>query len=100
MWVLIYELLTQAIIILGELRTQAIKNKGHVILKGRTFCAPLKDGDWGFIEECCDCGLMHRVFLKGNNQYGQPLRPKDYEYKLRKLAAKPAEHKDVSEWRD
>lgn len=80
----IYEILTLTIMILSWLREKACFP--NLILKHRTFLTPRKyiEG-FGSLEECCDCGLTHKMFLREEGIFLQPLRPKDYSYKIRML---------------
>jgi len=81
---IIYEILTLLIMILGRLREKICFPT--FIFKHRTFLIP---EEWiqgfGYIDTCCDCGLSHRVFLRKKGLFSHPLRPKGYSYTLRTL---------------
>ena len=98
MRVLVYKLLTQAIIILGHLRKRLIAREWQERPAGRVFDVFHLDA-----MECCDCGLVHEAeyFEERDSCNHQPLyeglqivghmwprRPKGYDYSWRKGAAK------------
>jgi len=95
---LLYEICTQSIILLGKIREwAAYPNR---ILKQRTFLTPRKllEKGYGTLETCCDCGLTHRCFLREKGLFWQPERPEGYSYKLRVIASPPSEFKEEPKW--
>lgn len=91
---LLYEVLTQAIVLLGRIRERLVPAERQYVVKARTF-------DLYAIEEsvCCDCGLAHLVehFRPGEScehdpgavGHVWPMRPDGYRYRLRAGAAAP-----------
>lgn len=90
----LYKALTQAIILLGELRKDVEKKMQIVVLKSRTFVM----GVSGTVE-CCDCCLTHLEWIpkSGTALLAQPLRPSGYDYGARFGAGKPSPFKHESE---
>jgi len=92
----LYEILTLTIMILGWMRDKICFP--NLILKNRTFLTPRKIiAYWGSLEQCCDCGLTHRAYLREKGLFWQPFRPKGYSYRLRAFR-KPSEFKTEEEW--
>lgn len=100
----IYELLTQAIIIFGELRRRVAWSMPERRVPGRVFDV-YEDERW----ECCDCGLVHDQVIVGREFEGTcehermrappsfhrvghsyPIRPVAYRYRLRLGAGVPS----------
>lgn len=88
----IYKLLTQTIIILGELREKL--GLEMIVRQDRTF----KDPPHMFSMVCCDCSLTHRLYRKEGVQYMQPIRPEEYDYSWRRFTGEPAVFKHKDEW--
>lgn len=97
MRLLAYELLTQAIILLGRARTRVAPDVVRV--SSRVFDHYSIEGS-----ECCDCGLIHDIehFMAGQTcdheqddpllrpvGHMWPLRPVGYRYRLRVGAGAP-----------
>lgn len=86
---LFYEILTWLIIKLSDARFLYLKKyfwkTGFVLRKDREL--RLKDHKLrinGLEFRCCDCGLVHFLFIDDNDSlHFIPLRPKDYKYRLR-----------------
>jgi len=76
----LYKLLTQAIIILGRLRSSL--DLDLTVRVDRTF----QDLPSLFSIVCCDCELTHRVSHREDVRYQQPIRPEGYDYSWRRLA--------------
>ena len=74
-----YRLLTQFIIVLGELRDSF--GLDVEVRRDRTF----RDPPHLFSTVCCDCGLTHRLFRREDTRYQQPVRPIGYDYSMRML---------------
>jgi len=91
---LLYKLLTQAIIILGRLRSKL--DLDLIVRVDRTF----KDPPHLFSNVCCDCELTHRFTYSEGVRYQQPIRPKGYDYSWRKFAGKSSLFKSEDEWGD
>ena len=91
----LYKLLTQAIIILGRLRS-----KLHIdmtVRVDRTF----RDPPHMFSIECCDCDLTHRVSYREGVRYQQPIRPTGYDYGWRRLSEPSPDSEEIKhqdEW--
>ena len=89
---LIYELLTYCIILLGKLRHWYLKKfywkTGFYVRYDRDKINIIKDHNLrraGFLLECCDCGLVHSMFLDEKDRlHCIPQRPKEYKYLLRR----------------
>lgn len=81
---LIYELLTFLIIVLGKWRKMNVwYDKGH---SGKCEARKRNNASYNasYVDECCDCGLEHInsiVSLKRVDWVAR--RPKGYKYKLR-----------------
>jgi len=88
----LYKVLTQSIIILGELRDML--NLDVIVRKDRTF----KDPPHLFSNICCDCGLTHWFVYEEGNRFQQPHRPRNYDYSWRKFAGESALFKHEDEW--
>lgn len=87
MMMLIYKLLTLAIIKIARLRYRVGNSIGWELRKDRDEHNLMKD-HWvskgrGIILECCDCGLAHHLFEDEKGTHGLPERPKGYDYKMR-----------------
>jgi len=91
---LLYKILTQAIIILGSLRSKL--DLDLIVRVDRTF----KDPPHLFSTVCCDCELTHRYTYREGLRLQQPIRPGDYDYSWRKFAGEPALFKHEDEWVD
>lgn len=86
---LFYEILTWWIIKLSDIRFFHLKKyhwrTGFTLRKDREM--RLKDHKLrtnGLEFRCCDCGLVHFLFIDGDDCiHFIPLRPKDYRYRLR-----------------
>lgn len=101
---LAYKLLTQAIIILGNIRESLLAewasrtwNEDWEVRQDRTFYASNKES---FM--CCDCGLTHitlpftgRPVVDPAHKF-IPVRPKNYDYSFRKFAGTPSDFVDES----
>ncbi|MBA7652812.1 hypothetical protein ES703_60651 [subsurface metagenome] len=79
---IIYEILTWLIILLGKIREKYLKKfcwktGFYVRLDRGTEVNPKTTYEF----KCCDCGLTHSVENYGSDFY--PIRPKDYKYRLR-----------------
>lgn len=85
---IIYEILTQHIIIIARIRAFLRKPLGSEVRKDRTFSSPDVQAP-GYQLECCDCGALHKVWLEGDTEFMQPIRPKGYCYRLRFGAQRP-----------
>ena len=87
MKLLIYNIITQIIIILGKVRQMVERKLQMQVIKQRTFVF-----DASCLIGCCDCGLEHLCWSSpdGLAQLSQPLRPKNYDYRFRKLADTPS----------
>lgn len=101
MRLLLYELLTQAIILLGRLRARVQHSMGNPIAVGhRVF-----DEYGAESAYCCDCGLGHlREPIHPEHEpchhaqppmrkaafHSRPIRPATYQYRLRFGAAHPS----------
>lgn len=95
---LVYEAITQLIIILGVFRARIVRRQ-MVVRKDRVF--DIYDREY---EECCDCGLTHsRGFFPPGFDCGHapvpgrkiighafPERPDGYRYRLRAGAGSPS----------
>lgn len=92
MRLIIYKLLSQAIIILGRLRSKL--DLDLIVLVDRTF----KDPPHLFSTVCCDCELTHRFTYKEGLRLQQPIRPGGYDYSWRKFAGESALFKHEDEW--
>jgi len=90
MRVLLYTLLTTAIIALSRLRLRVVGRYGC----GRWELRKDRDEQnlmpqmWfskgnGILLECCDCGLSHRLFEDNRGSHAIPERPKGYQYRWR-----------------
>ena len=89
MRLLIYKVLTQLIIILGELRSRNKLSIQRIVRRDRTFfneISEIRAPSWGVFNECCDCGLAHRLWLDGEGLYQRPERPEGYDYGWRRYA--------------
>ena len=79
---LIYEILTWLIILLGKIRRVYLKQffwkTGFYVRLDRGLELNPKV-TYNF--ECCDCGLVHSIENRGTDSY--PIRPKNYKYRLR-----------------
>lgn len=85
----IYKVLTQLIILLGELRSRNNLNIQRIIRNDRTFfneISTIRTPSWGVINECCDCGLAHRLWIDEKGLYQRPERPEGYDYNWRRFA--------------
>lgn len=85
---MVYKLLTQLIIILGLLRGKVSHRR--IIRTDRTFfneLSMLEAPSWGIINECCDCGAGHRIWLRAQGLYQQPERPEGYDYSWRRFGS-------------
>ena len=92
---LFYKILTQLIILIGRLRdylqiklyfrtdrvcgTELIKEKGQPQMNGIPYAHI----------SCCDCGLEHFFWIEENICFGMPIRPEEYNYRLRFTAVSP-----------
>lgn len=100
MRLLAYDLLTQAIILLGCLRGVVARNLSHCYPPGRVFDVYDHDS-----MECCDCGLVHHAEYFGpdhdcghQSEYPPlrivghmfPWRPAGYRYQWRYGAGRPS----------
>lgn len=101
--VALYELLTQAILLLGWLRSRLMRYQPSRRPRGRVFDVH-NDERW----ECCDCGLAHDQVIEGPGfeceherrqakalgievvGHSYPVRPLGYGYRLRALAGVPS----------
>ncbi len=90
----LYKLLTQAIIILGILRSKL--DLDLTVRVDRTF----KDPPHLFSNVCCDCELTHRFSYREGVRYQQPIRPRGYDYGWRLLAGPSSAFKHEDEWVD
>jgi len=108
-----YEFLTQLIVILGRLRdglrVQRVYRPDRLCAynwKQRLQECQMDDrfiGQGGDIA-CCDCGLQHFIWAEEQFHYGLPVRPKDYNYRLRFFAVKSSKaseemKKAIKAWR-
>jgi len=87
MKLLIYKALTQLIIILGIARQRL--GLRRVVRSNRTFfneVSEIRVPSWGVFNECCDCGLTHRLWLDERGLYQRPERPEGYDYGWRRYA--------------
>lgn len=89
----IYKTLTQAVIILGNLRDRL--RLWEKIRTDRTFVFHGIDGE--NTVACCDCGLTHRYWVRGTAVMEQPIRPKGYDYGMRHTAEPSSPVIDESE---
>lgn len=86
-----YKLLTQLIILLAFIREKISDSSLRQIRIDRTFYCS-NDHRW----TCCDCGLEHAVKPIAGEPIKEkafrfiPIRIKNYDYKMRWLAEKPA----------
>lgn len=82
---LIYEILTWLIILLGKIRRVYLKQffwkTGFYVRKDRNCPMSAEQVQHIFENQCCDCGLVHSIEDGATNWY--PIRPKDYKYHLR-----------------
>ena len=85
-----YEILTQLIILLGAIRRWICSKSFSmlVVRKDRTFVSP--DARFGYLLVCCDCAAQHKVWVKKNVEYMQPIRPPGYNYRLRYFCLPPS----------
>ena len=87
MKMLIYKLLTLAIIKLGGLRERVGNSIGWELRKDRDEHNLMPkiffSKAYGILLGCCDCGLYHRLFESDKGSHGWPERPKGYDYKMR-----------------
>jgi hypothetical protein len=103
---LIYEVLTQVIIILGHLRE--ILKISNYLRVDRHICSRflMPDGrgqDKSTRIICCDCRLTHEVYLSElyeNLEFANPIRPKKYNYTLRYFEDKTSIINDYKEFED
>jgi len=86
--VLIYEILTQAIIVIGVVREWLCKTSwcSMIVRKDRTF----KSTDLMYTFQCCDCGGEHKVWYNAKEECMQPIRPRGYTYRLRFFCRPPS----------
>lgn len=97
LYLLVYGLLTQAIILLGKARGR-VKAKGLTQIRLDRVFYP---SNWE-VQSCCDCGLAHRAEplldekVRDPHYRLMPLRPKGYNYGLRLGAVKPSRFVDES----
>jgi len=88
---LLYEILTQVIIVIAKLRQMLTDNSWREKRFDRVFYCS-NDERWS----CCDCGLEHITLpIKGeevrkNHFRFIPVRIRGYKYILRKFSEKPA----------
>ena len=94
MRLVLYKILTQAIIILGSLRSKL--DLDLIVRVDRSF----KDPPHLFSTVCCDCELTHRFTYREGLRLQQPIRPGGYDYSWRKFAGEPALFKQEDEWVD
>ena len=94
MRLLLYKILTQAIIILGRLRSQL--DLDLIVRVDRSF----KDPPHLFSTVCCDCELTHRFTYREGLRLQQPIRPGGYDYSWRIFAGKSSLFKHEDEWVD
>ena len=97
---MIYELITQAIILLGRLRIIAHSRRTSEVRNDRTFRLVTAESGRHF-HVCCDCGLEHLDRIEGDKLaiiWSKPMRPIKYKYNLRHGAGEPSEHHSMSEW--
>jgi hypothetical protein len=98
---MLYELITQAIIILRQLRIMVQSKLHYNVRNERTFRLVTAESGRHY-HICCDCGLEHLDKVEGDKTvviWSKPMRPLEYKYNLRYGAAEPAEHHSVEEWR-
>lgn len=88
----LYNVLTQAIIILGRLRSKL--DLDMFIRRDRTF----KDPPHLFSNVCCDCELTHRFLYRKDGRFQQPIRPRGYDYGWRRLAGPSSEFRHEDKW--
>jgi len=86
----LYAILTQIIIVLARIRERV--GKDWVIRKDRTF--RFRAVKPGIAHTCCDCLLVHQLWVEGPDVVERPIRPSGYQYRLRKLS-KPASLRDT-----
>ncbi|KKN41250.1 hypothetical protein LCGC14_0724990 [marine sediment metagenome] len=95
--VIVYGLITQAIIILGKLREKVKRGGLSQIRIDRVFYP----SNWE-VQSCCDCGLAHRAEPLFDEEVRDPhyrlipIRPFGYNYSLRFGAVKPSPFTDES----
>ena len=87
----LYKLLTQAIILLGVLRSKL--DLGMIVRVDRTF----QDPPHLFSNVCCDCELTHRYTYREGVRYQQPIRPAGYDYRWRRMTSS-SEYRHEDEW--
>ncbi len=82
---IVYEVLTWFIIVLGKLRYWYVLKfywkTGRYVRRDRNVPMTAEQVKHIFENQCCDCGLVHSIENGATNWY--PIRPKDYKYLLR-----------------
>jgi len=80
----LYRLLTSLIILLGRARFKMGNSLGWEIRKDRAEQNQIHfDINLGFLLECCDCGLSHKLQQRQGFIDCIPERPRGYDYSWR-----------------
>jgi len=86
-WLFLHWLLTEMIIVLGHIRDHVERKLTITLRKDRTFRNYLHEFyHFGILFDCCDCGLAHQMFIRGDYLYMRAERPKGYNYRFRFFA--------------
>lgn len=95
MKLLLYEILTQVIVIVGRIREIF---EPVMYLRGDRICGMDKKtypenvieakGVKVFSVRCCDCGAWHYFWVESDIFFGMAIRPEKYQYRLRILGCR------------
>ena len=84
MLILLYELLTQIIILISQVR-ERLWLKMYIRFERKIMTNLIDFPLIGLSTQikCCDCGCRHYFYVKKKMMHVIPVRPKNYKYKLR-----------------
>jgi len=103
LWLFLHWFLTESIILLGIIRDRIEKRLTMVTRKDRTFRNHLHElYHYGIFFICCDCGLAHQMFIRGDYVYMRAERPLEYNYQTRYFARQsdPTYKGEIPPWQE